>query len=184
MKNQNVQCRFGEEGSFFVSTETSSVDNTIMQQSAERQNRSEGSVQIREYRYEDLQIGMREEFTVTITDKMLSMFHELTGDFNPLHCSREFALEHQYPDRVVYGMLTASLISTLGGVYLPGKYCLIHSVESKFLRPVFVGDTLTVYGEITALHDAFRRIEIKVWIKNQNQEKVLRGILKAGVLHE
>ena len=81
-------------------------------------------------------------------------------------------------------MLTASFFSTLGGVYLPGKNCLIHSVEVNFKKPVFIGDRLTILGEVTELNEMFRRAVIKVTITNQKNEKVSRGILKVGVLDE
>lgn len=49
---------------------------------------------------------------------------------------------------------------------------------------MFVGDELTVTGEISRVDIDLRYTEIKVTIKNQNNEKVLRGVLKAGVMDE
>lgn len=137
-----------------------------------------------DYRFHDLSIGREEHFTVSITEDMLSCFLQITGDNNPLHTDRQFAIERGCPDRVVYGMLTASFISTLGGVYLPGRQCLLHEVESKFIRPVFIGDRLTVSGTVTALHESVKQVEIKVVITNQDHEKILRGKLKAGFSNE
>lgn len=137
-----------------------------------------------DYRYEDLKIGMTESFDVSITEQMLETFRQLSGDENPLHCDATFAQGKGYPSRVCYGMLTASFFSTLGGVYLPGKNCLIHSVEVNFKKPVFIGDRLTILGEVTELNEMFRRAVIKVTITNQKNEKVSRGILKVGVLDE
>lgn len=134
------------------------------------------------YEYEDLFIGQKEEFSVEITEQMLDSFQHITGDVNPLHNNDDFAKKHYYPQRVVYGMLTASFLSTLGGVYLPGEKCLIQSVETKFTNPVFVGDVLMVSGQITELHDSVRQIVLKVVIKNQDGKKVLRGTMKLGVL--
>lgn len=75
-----------------------------------------------EYRFEDLEIGQTESFQSTITEEMMRMFCTITGDQNPLHMQELFAREKGYENRVVYGMLSASFISTLGGMYLPGKY--------------------------------------------------------------
>ena len=139
---------------------------------------------VKEYRFEDLYIGLEEHFTVTITETMMSDFKKNTGDKNPLHTDADYAYNLGYSGCVVYGMLTASFISTLGGVYLPGRYCLIHSVESKFLKPVFVGDKLNISGTVEELHESVCQASIKVLITNQKQEKVLKGKLKVGVLHE
>ena len=137
-----------------------------------------------EYRITDLSAGHQESFSVTVTEDMMAKFRAITGDINPLHVSDEFAKEKGFPQRVVYGMLTASLISTLGGVYLPGKYCLIQGVEVRFAKPVFIGDVLEVTGEAVKVDRDLRYLEIKVTIRNQRNEKVLRGLLKAGVMDE
>lgn len=136
------------------------------------------------YRIQDLSVGMKESFTVTITEPMMVKFFEITGDDNPLHRDPEFARKQGFSDRVVYGMLTASLISTFGGKYLPGKYCLIQGVEVKFVKPVMIGDELTVSGEIIKIYQEIKYVLIKITIQNQRGEKVMRGELKAGVLDE
>lgn len=134
------------------------------------------------YCWEDISIGMEEQFQVTVTEEMLSHFKDITGDVNPLHNEKEFAVQKGYPDRVSYGMLTASFLSTLAGVYLPGEKSLIHSVESKFVKPVFLGDTLTISGKVKDMDERFRYINLKVDIYNQKKEKVLRGSMQVGVI--
>ena len=66
------------------------------------------------YKFEDLSIGMEESFSREITEGMMQDFLTMTGDINPLHLDRVYARAEGYEDRVVYGMLTASLISTWG----------------------------------------------------------------------
>ena len=139
---------------------------------------------MREYKITDLSVGMTESFSRTVTEEMMQRFYEFTGDENPLHRDAEFARGKGFSDRVVYGMLTASLISTLGGCYLPGKNCLIQGVEVKFSKPVYIGDELTVLGEVSRVDTDLNYLEVKVTIRNQKNEKVLRGLLKAGVLNE
>lgn len=135
------------------------------------------------YSIEDLSIGQIEKFQVAITEAMMSNFLEITQDTNPLHQDKKFAKEKGFSDKVVYGMLTASFISTLGGVFLPGRDCLIQSVEIKFVKPVFVGDTLTIYGKVTEIHETVQQVEIKVTIINQEDKKVVKGKLKVGFLN-
>jgi acyl dehydratase len=79
-------------------------------------------------------------------------------------------------------MLTASFYSTLAGMYLPGRYSLIHSVESKFLRPVYVGDALTVSGVVREKEDAYHMLILALLIKNQNNEKISKGTMQVMVL--
>ena len=142
----------------------------------------------REYRFmnsysiDDISVGLKESFKVTVTDSMMQAFRDITGDINPLHTDENFAKGKNYPDKVVYGMLTSSFLSTLAGVYLPGEKSLIREVEVKLKKPVFVGDELTVSGEVTEVNKDFKIFSMKVAITNQAGEKVLRGIMQMGVL--
>lgn len=133
------------------------------------------------YTLAELRPGMTESFTVTVTEEKMELFRQLSGDESPIHIDAEYAQQRGYPGRVCYGMLGASFFSTLAGVYLPGEHCLLHSVESKFAKPVFVGDTLTVTGVVDEVNETFSEITIKASIANQNGKKVTRGIIKAGV---
>ncbi len=133
-----------------------------------------------EYRIDDLKIGMKESFEVTVTEEMMTAFCSVTGDVNPLHTDREYAKAAGYDDRVCYGMLTASFLSTLAGVYLPGRYSLIRTVEIKCALPVFVGDRLTVTGTVTEISTDYGFFEMKVEIRNTSGEKVLRGNMQVG----
>ena len=129
----------------------------------------------------EMQPGLTQSFTVTISQEMMDAFLNLTGDCSPIHVDEEYAKGRGYPGRVVYGMLGASFFSTLAGVYLPGEHCLLHGVECKFARPVFVGDTLTVSGTVTHVSEAVGEAEIKAVITNQDGKKVTRGIIRAGL---
>lgn len=133
------------------------------------------------YTLADIQPGLTESFTVTVTEDMMQQFHAITGDCSPIHIDADYAAQRGYPGRVVYGMLGASFFSTLAGVYLPGEHCLLHSVESKFAKPIFIGDTLTITGKVTEVNDTFGEITIKASITNQDNKKVTRGVIKAGV---
>ena len=133
------------------------------------------------YTLAEMQPGLTQSFTVTITQEMMDAFLNLTGDCSPIHVDEEYATGRGYPGRVVYGMLGASFFSTLAGVYLPGEHCLLHGVECKFARPVFVGDTLTVSGTVTHVSEAVGEAEIKAVITNQDGKKVTRGIIRAGL---
>lgn len=134
------------------------------------------------YRFEEIEVGMEETFEVRMTAKMMEAFFEITGDCNPLHADETFAQKKGYASCVCYGMLTASFLSTLAGVYLPGERSLIHSVETKFVKPVFPGDVLTVCGSVAEKNELFSTIRLKVAITNQKGEKVLRGNMQIGVL--
>ena len=73
------------------------------------------------YTLAEMTPGLTEEFAVTVTPEMMDAFRAITGDVSPIHIDADYARGRGFPGRVVYGMLGASLFSTLAGVYLPGK---------------------------------------------------------------
>ena len=133
------------------------------------------------YTLAEMTPGLTEEFTVTVTPEMMDAFRAITGDVSPIHIDADYAKGRGYPGRVVYGMLGASFFSTLAGVYLPGEHCLLHGVDLKFAKPIFIGDTLTVTGVVDEVNDTFREITIKASIVNQDGKKVTRAVIRAGV---
>ena len=134
------------------------------------------------YTYEQIEVGQKESFKVTVTEADMDKFREITGDINPLHKDAEYAKEHGHRDRVVFGMLTASYLSTLAGVYLPGERSLIHSVKTKFSGAVYPGDELTVEGTVTEKNDTFELIILKVVIRNQSGDKVCKSEMQIGII--
>lgn len=134
------------------------------------------------YTYDQIEVGHKESFTVTVTDEEMDRFREITGDINPLHADPGYARAHGHKRCVVFGMLTASYLSTLAGVYLPGEHSLIHSVKTKFSGIVYVGDELTIEGTVTEKNDTFRLIIIKAVILNQNGEKVCKAEMQVGLV--
>ena len=133
------------------------------------------------YNIEDLYTGQTEQFETEISFEMFNAFRAVTCDTNPLHCDEGYAKNNGFKGRVAYGMLTASFLSTLAGVFLPGERSIIQSVDVRFPRPVYEGDKLLVRGTVTEIHESVRQITVAVEIKNQRDESVLKGKMKVGV---
>jgi 3-hydroxybutyryl-CoA dehydratase len=114
---------------------------------------------------------------------MQTDFSELSGDRNPLHIDSEFARHAGFRDVVAYGMLTSALYSTLVGVYLPGRYCLLQGIDVDFVNPAFLGDRLRIAGSISYLNQAYRRADVKASIHNGNSQLISKAKIRVGV-HE
>ncbi len=133
------------------------------------------------YQLSDISVGMQESFHVQVTEEMFEDFSRLSMDRNPLHMEDSYARKNGFQSRIGFGLLTASFLSTLAGMYLPGELSLIHQVEVEFPTPVFAGDILTVIGKVSQVDISFRYIILKVTIRNQNGKKVLRGKMRVGI---
>jgi 3-hydroxybutyryl-CoA dehydratase len=133
------------------------------------------------YRWDELHEGLSGEFEAELTHSMMEDFLRLSGDDNPLHTSGEFAQRAGFPGVVAYGLLTSAFYSRLVGVYLPGKYCLLHGIDLEFVKPAFIGDRLRVSGRITYLNQAYRRAELRAVIHNRQGELISRAKIRVGL---
>ena len=133
------------------------------------------------YTIESICVGQKASFQATVTKEKMEQFCSISQDNNPLHCDADYARECGHPGVVAYGMLTASFLSTLAGIYLPGKYSLIQTVEIKCTAPVYVNDELTISGEVVEKNEVFRVITVKYRITNQDGKCVMRGKMQVGV---
>jgi len=135
-------------------------------------------------RIDDFTIGQRATFTKTFTDEDVRRFVEITGDRNPLHVDDAFAGKSQFGRRVLHGMLSASIFSTMVGMLLPGTGAIYRAQTVRFLLPVYVGDTLTAHFVVRSIDRAKHRLEIDAWIENQSGERVIEGICEVGLLRQ
>jgi 3-hydroxybutyryl-CoA dehydratase len=132
--------------------------------------------------FDDLKIGQKASLTKTITEEDLSHFIAITGDENPLHIDEFFAEQTFFGQRIVHGMLSASLFSTLVGMHIPGIGAIYKSQTLEFLLPVFIGDTLCAWFEILEIDQKKEEIVIKSWIENQDGKNVIEGKTVASLL--
>ena len=135
-----------------------------------------------EYEYNDITVGIKEEFEVDLTEDKMAEFLSISGDVNPLHLDSDYAKSMNFKGRLVYGLLTSVFYSTLIGNYIPGRYGFLQSIHIKFASPVYIGDRLNILGEVTYKNDAFKVIEIKSKILNQEKICVSSSKIVAGML--
>jgi acyl dehydratase len=133
-------------------------------------------------RIEDFEPGQHVTLRKTFTEDDVLRFIEITDDRNPLHVDEEFAARTPFGRRVLHGMLTASIFSTMVGMLLPGTGAIYRSQTINFLRPVHVGETVTAHFVIRSIDRAKHRLTIDSWIENEAGERVIDGTCEAGLL--
>ncbi len=111
--------------------------------------------------FEDLAVGMRETYTKTVRNEDVIGFAELSGDHNPIHLSDHFACKTRFGERIVHGLYTASLISAVVGMRLPGPGAVYISQTLHFHGPVKIGDVVNVGVEVVDLVEKGRRVRLK-----------------------
>ena len=131
---------------------------------------------------DDFEPGQHVTFTKTFTEEDVQRFIAITSDVNPLHVDDAFAAKTRFGRRVLHGMLTASLFSTMVGMLLPGTGAIYRSQTLNFLRPVHVGETVTAHFTVRSVDRAKHRLVIDAWIENEAGERVIEGVCEAGLL--
>ena len=136
-----------------------------------------------EYQFSEIQIGDQESFIYHLDENKMRLFREISGDENPLHTDIDFAKEKGYSENVVYGQLTAAALSTLAGMYIPGKLSIIHKIETNFLKPVFLSKCpLQVMGTVKEKDKRFKTITLKFEMFDTEHVKVCKGKMRIGFL--
>ena len=117
--------------------------------------------EIHGYYLEDLEVGMSESYAKTISESDVYLFAGVSGDNNPVHINEEYAQTTMFKKRIVHGMFSAALISTVAGTRLPGPGCIYIDQQIKFKAPVFIGDTAKATITVTEIDEARRRIKAR-----------------------
>jgi acyl dehydratase len=128
------------------------------------------------YTFDEIEIGLTKQFQITITESIVDNFAKLTGDFSPIHMDEDYASTTTFQKRVVHGMLLASFLSKIDGMYLPGKHALYFSQSLDFRHPCFLGDTITISSVVIDKSSSTKILKIESKITNQDGKILLSGI--------
>lgn len=118
-------------------------------------------------------IGFKTTHEKTITEEDIRLFAEVSGDFNPVHLSQEYAEKTFFGGRIAHGIISVGLLSAATGK-LPGLVILL-SLSVKFLKPVRAGDTITAIVEVIDTRQDKGIVTLKNTCTNQNGETVVEG---------
>jgi len=121
-----------------------------------------------------LQVGDKGSFTKTIADVDVFRFADASGDFNPLHIDAEYAEKSIFGRRIVHGILTAGIISTVLGGEIPGVGTIFRDLHISFLKPVYIGDTVTATATVMEIINP-KRVRLMVACVNQDGQDVAIG---------
>jgi acyl dehydratase len=131
--------------------------------------------------FEDFKIGEHFETPAkTLTDAHVLFFAGLSGDAHPIHYDEEHAKQTHFGKRVIHGLLLTALTAAgASSLATLTAHSIVAFVEqrTRFLAPVFVGDTLSPRHEVRELErkQSAGLLVLGVTLTNQRGEKVLEG---------
>jgi acyl dehydratase len=97
-------------------------------------------------------VGQRAGFSKTVSESDIYLFAGITGDFSPNHVDERFMRGTQYGRRIAHGALLVGYMSRASTMFAEkavpeGSQWYPVSLgydRIRFLKPVFIGDTVTV----------------------------------------
>ncbi len=123
--------------------------------------------------YQEIKTGDRASVSKTLTEADVYGFAGICGDFNPVHVDETAAAQTPFGRRICHGMLSASFISTVLGMYLPGPGSIYLEQNVKFVAPVYIGDTVTACATVSRVEGDIVTLDTAVY--NQDQKAVITG---------
>ena len=122
------------------------------------------------------EVGATARFAKTVTETDVTLFAGITGDLAPQHINAAYMAGHPLGRRVAHGVLTLGLGSTACTAMCAeqGVEALSYGYDKvRFLRPVFLGDTLTVALTVTRIEPERSIAVAEERITNQRGDLVL-----------
>lgn len=98
--------------------------------------------------FADYHVGDTASLTKVISKELVYAFAELIGDFNPVHVNEEFAKTTMFKKNIAHGVYSNGMISAVIGMKLIGPGALYLDQYVKYLKPVFIGDTMRATATI------------------------------------
>ena len=127
--------------------------------------------------FAEIEIGEKVSLTRTLKPLDIQLFATVTGDLNPTHLDEKFAREHHTP-LVGHSMWVASLLSGLFGCQLPGPGTVFVAQSFRYLRPVYLNDTLTLTAEAREKRPETRTVLFACAAINQRGETVMEATIE------
>ena len=129
--------------------------------------------------FEDYEIGFtRQTFGRTITEADIVLHAGQTGDFFPHHMDAEWVKTQEFKERIAHGTLILCVaIGMTANEINPVAFSYGYD-RVRFIRPVYIGDTITVTASITEKRDYPKRpdhgyVIEQVEVHNQDGKIVL-----------
>jgi len=125
--------------------------------------------------FAEIRVGDSASLVRKVTNRDIQLFAAVSGDVNPAHVDALYAKSSHFHEIIAHGMLGASLISTVLGTRFPGPGTIYLGQSLKFLKPVHIGDTLTVTVTVKSLDEVKRRLILDTRCIDQDGDVVISG---------
>ncbi|MDD4874147.1 MAG: MaoC/PaaZ C-terminal domain-containing protein [Dehalococcoidales bacterium] len=106
----------------------------------------------------------------------LVMWAGASGDYNPIHYDKDYALAHGLPGVIVHGQLAACFLGQMITDWI-GKEGILKEFSINYRGMNFPGEAITCRGTVTRkyIENDKHLVALKIWAENAKEEKTLSG---------
>ena len=128
-----------------------------------------------------VQIGEKVTFSKTVSESDVYLFAGITGDLAPNHVNKAYMEKSKYGRLMAHGALIVGYMSTASSMAIADSRDADETPVSlgydrlRFIKPVFLGDTITVEYEIASVDPESRRSTSDIRVVNQDGELTAVG---------
>ena len=123
-------------------------------------------------------IGDSAQFTKTVSESDVYQFAGITGDFSPNHINKVYMENSSFGRLMAHGALLVGFMSTVSTMAI--AHCreadetpvAVGYDKIRFLKPVFLGDTVTTTYTFSSIDPEKRKSKAKIKVKNQDDQLV------------
>ena len=125
-----------------------------------------------------VKVGSKTTFSKTISESDVYLFAGITGDFSPNHINRQYMERSSYGRLMAHGALLVGFMSTVSTMAIAETReadeipVSVGYDRIRFLKPVFLGDTVTVIYKIIEIEQSRKRSYADIELINQNHELI------------
>ena len=128
-----------------------------------------------------VKVGDSASFTKTVSESDVYQFAGLTGDFSPNHINKVYMEKSSYGRLMAHGALLVGFMSTVSTMAI--AHCrgaeetpvAVGYDKIRFLKPVFLGDTVSTVYKISEIDVERRRSTALIEVTNQDNDLVAVG---------
>ena len=134
----------------------------------------------------DIVVGQTVNHVWHVKEEQIDQFSLLSGDYNPLHISAEYAVNNGYKNRIAHGYLFGAQLSGIIGMLLPGENSLLLEQKLAFPEPIYPDDIILINCTVKEIWEDLSLIDLKIMAKKkmvegQENKTVVRGSVQCKI---
>lgn len=123
----------------------------------------------------NFKVGDKATLSKAFTESEVKNFAKISLDDNPIHLDREYAESTVFGQRIVHGILVASLLSGLMGGKFPGHGTVYLGQSLNFKAPVYIDEEVEASVEVIKIREDKPIITLKTQCVKSDGTIALEG---------